>query len=99
MGVQRVTEAADGAAGLERANHTTYDLIITDYNMPKMNGAEFTRAVRTRSIQPDTPIMMITSEEDIDMLAAAENAGISAICNKPFETRKIRSLVEKVLLH
>ena len=72
----------------KRPNEKTYDLIITDYNMPNMNGAQFTNAVRTRSIQPETPIMMITSEEDQDMILAAENAGVSAICGKPFETKK-----------
>ncbi|MEM7292862.1 MAG: response regulator [Pseudomonadota bacterium] len=99
MGVQHITEAADGSEGFDEVNQHTFDLIITDYNMPGMNGAEFTRAVRTSSIQPDTPIMMITSEEDQDMLAAAESAGVSAICDKPFETRKIRHLVEQVLQH
>ena len=97
MGIQNFSEAVDGAEGFETANQQTFDLIITDYNMPNMNGAQFTNAVRSRSIQPDTPIMMITSEEDIDMLAAAENAGVSAICDKPFETKKIRALVEQVL--
>ena len=97
MGIQNFAEAVDGVTGFEAANQQTFDLIITDYNMPNMNGAQFTNAVRKRSIQPDTPIMMITSEEDIDMLAAAETAGVSAICDKPFETRKIRSLVEQVL--
>lgn len=97
MGIQHFTEAVDGVEGLEAANQQTFDLIITDYNMPNMNGAQFTNAVRTRSIQPETPVMMITSEEDQDMIMAAENAGISAICGKPFETRKIRSVVERVL--
>ena len=97
MGVNTITEAVDGVEGFEQANAHPFDLIITDYNMPNMNGAQFTKAVRKQSIQPETPIMMITSEEDQDMIIAAEGAGVSAICGKPFETKKIRSLVEQVL--
>ncbi|MEM7209488.1 MAG: response regulator [Pseudomonadota bacterium] len=99
MGVEHITEAGDGNEGMIEVEKKTFDLIITDYNMPNMNGSQFTSKVRKESIQPNTPILMITSEEDQDMIIAAEKAGISALCGKPFEMKKIRTMVEQVLFH
>ena len=72
-------------------------MIVTDYNMPEMDGREFTEFVRTRSGQSSVPILMVSSEQNRNRLAAVQNAGVSALCDKPFDPRLVRDLILKLL--
>jgi two-component system chemotaxis response regulator CheY len=72
------------------AADTLVDLVITDYNMPEMDGRELTEYIRTQSWQNSVPLLMVTSEQNMGRLAAVEGAGVSAICDKPFEAGRIR---------
>ena len=76
---------------------TMVDLVITDYNMPEMDGRELTEYIRTQSWQAEVPILMVTSEQNMGRLAAVERAGVSAICDKPFEAGNIRRLISDAL--
>ena len=76
-----------GAAVLDE---TMVDLIVTDYNMPEMDGREFVEYVQTKSWQRTVPILMVTSESNEGRLAAVEEAGVSGICDKPFEPSVVR---------
>ena len=73
------------------------DLVVTDYNMPEMDGREFVEYVRSRSWQRSVPILMVTSETDQGRLAAVEEAGVSGICDKPFEPAVVRCLLARML--
>jgi two-component system chemotaxis response regulator CheY len=73
------------------------DLIVTDYNMPEMDGREFVEYVRTRSWQQEVPILMVTSESSESRLAAVQEAGVSGICDKPFETALLQQLLAGML--
>jgi len=97
MGLENVLEAGNGteAVSLLRENH--FDLIVTDYNMPEMDGKEFAEHVRQESSQPSVPILMVTSESDTSRLAMVEQVGVSAICDKPFEPSNIRELLSKLM--
>ena len=98
LGVTRITETADGKAAVAVLEEAMFDLVITDYNMPEMDGRELTEYIRTQSWQAEVPVLMITSEQNMGRLAAVERAGVSAICDKPFEAGNIRKLISESLL-
>ena len=92
-----VDEAANGMSAIPLLQETQYDLIITDYNMPEMDGRALIEYVRTLSPQMSVPILMVSGEQDETRLAAVEEAGVSAICDKPFEMSTLRSLIVQFL--
>jgi len=96
MGMANFTEANDGAAAADLVAENFFDLIITDYNMPHMDGLELIDYIRTNSCQASIPVLMVTSEENENRLAAVQQSGVSAICDKPFEPGNIRMLIEQV---
>lgn len=98
MGIAKVTQVINGREGIEQIMQKFFDLIVTDYNMPEIDGRQLTRYVREKSSQPSVPILMVTSILDETRLAQVQQAGVSAICDKPFEPSIIKSLVRKLLL-
>ncbi len=97
MGLERFTEASDGIEAMELIADNFYDLIVTDYNMPRMDGKELVEHIRSGSSQASVPILMVTSEQNENRLAAVQQAGVSAVCDKPFEANYVRRLVEQAL--
>jgi two-component system chemotaxis response regulator CheY len=97
MGICQFVEAEDGVKALRLINTEHFDLIVTDYNMPGMDGRELVDEIRHNSGQAGVPVLMITSEANHNRLAAVQQAGVSAICNKPFEPGHIRELVRQML--
>lgn len=97
LGISNIAEAENGRQASEIIQRTFFDLVITDYNMPEMDGRELVEFIRGKSWQSSVPVLMITSEQDQNRLAAVEQAGVSAICDKPFEPALIKSLLEKML--
>lgn len=98
MGIRHIAEAENGHAGKLMLEESTFDLLITDYNMPEMDGKALVEYVRTQSWQSHLPILMVSSEKDYGRLAAVEQAGVSGICDKPFEPSMVKSLLERVLV-
>ncbi len=98
MGIEQLVEAADGAEAIPIIDNKYFDLIVTDYNMPKVCGKELIEYVRNKSHQPTVPIMMVTTEENCSKLAAIERSGVSAICDKPFEPGTVKALIESVMV-
>ena len=97
MGIENILEAANGVEAVDMMREHVFDLIVTDYNMPEMNGKDFSQYVRDQSDQSDVPILMVTSESDESRLALVENVGVSAICDKPFEVATVHVLLSKIL--
>ena len=98
MGLEDITEAQSGVQGLELVQHNFYDLIVTDYFMPEMDGKEFIERIREDSQQASVPILMVTSAaNDESRLAGVRRAGVSAICDKPFEPKRIKQLIENII--
>lgn len=98
FGFCEITEADNGrsAVGLLAAGNY-FDLIITDYNMPEMDGRELIEHIRTSSQLVSVPILMVSGEQDEQRLAAVEEAGVSAICDKPFDIGTLKSLISQFL--
>lgn len=97
MGFEDISEAENGLQGVEMVRDQEFDLIVTDYNMPEMDGKEFIQYVREESGQAGIPIMMVTSVSDESRLAGVQQVGVSAICDKPFEPSNIRSVISSLL--
>lgn len=96
LGVEHFGEAKDGAEGIERLEESEYDLLLTDYNMPVMDGEALVNYVRQSPDYAHLPIMMVTSEDE-SRLTSIRQAGVSAICDKPFEVDNVRQLLVSLL--
>lgn len=97
MGIEYFYQAADGKEAIPVIENKYFDLIVTDYNMPEIDGKALIDYVRNRSNQPAVPILMVTTEGDMNKLAAVEQSGVSAICDKPFEPRAVRNMIEAIM--
>ena len=89
------SEASDGQEAIERAQQTAPDVIVLDFQMPKMNGLDAAKEIRRQS--PEIPILMVTLHLSKQLAEAAREAGVRGACAK----QDIGSVVEavKVLLH
>lgn len=97
LGIQHFAEAENGKLAIELMQTQYFDIIVTDYNMPEMDGDEFVRYVRNESSQASVPILMVTSVSDSNRLASVQQAGISAICDKPFDPQSVKDILAKIL--
>lgn len=92
----RIESADDGAHGLERMHEVKPDLLITDINMPKMDGFELIEAVRAESAFRGTPILVLSTEFSEEKKARARAAGATGWITKPFEAAKLGIAIRRV---
>ena len=97
IGIENIVEAEDGKQALDLFEKQYFDLIVTDFNMPKMDGLQLIKKIRASDDQQTVPILMVTSEQNQNRLAAVEKAGVSALLDKPFEPATIRKLIVRLL--
>ena len=89
-----VSEAEDGSEALIRLKELDrVDLMLVDWNMPVMDGLEFVRAVRQDNAYDEVPLMMVTTEDTMDRVVEALNAGANEYVMKPFTSE---SIIEKL---
>lgn len=93
----QVMEAADGAQGLAAARGRKVDMVLTDLNMPVMDGVSLVRELRKLPALTGVPIILITTESDAEMKARAKSAGATGWITKPFQPDQLLSLARKVL--
>jgi two-component system, chemotaxis family, chemotaxis protein CheY len=92
-----ISEAVDGEDGLQKADGGAFDLIITDLNMPKMDGLTMIRELRKRPAHAGLPILFLTTESDAGMKQQAKDAGATGWLTKPFASDQLIRIVGKVL--
>jgi two-component system chemotaxis response regulator CheY len=92
-----VTEAINGAEGIQKATSGTYDLIVTDLNMPVMDGLTMIRELRKIPSQMGIPIIFLTTESDGSIKEQAKAAGATGWLTKPFDPENLVKIVRKVL--
>ena len=97
LGIEKFVEAENGREAVVILAETQVDLVVTDYNMPEMDGQELVAYIRKQSWQNSVPVLMVTSESDQGRLAAVQEAGVSGICDKPFEPAVIKRLLWNML--
>ena len=93
----RVIEAEDGAQGLDRATATNVDLVITDQNMPNMDGISLVKKLRETREYKSVPILLLTTESSDAMKAQGRAAGATGWLVKPFDPATLLEVVQKVL--
>lgn len=96
LGLRLVVEVADGAAAVALLEKETFDLVVTDYNMPRLDGRGLLEFIRRRSAIPSVPVIMVTTETDPGKLAAVRQLGITAICAKSFEPATVRGILDTI---
>ncbi|GMR08592.1 MAG: response regulator [Gammaproteobacteria bacterium] len=92
-----VTEAADGEEALKIAQGGSFNLVLTDINMPKMNGIELTRALRALPNYKFTPILTLTTESTPEKKQEGKAAGATGWIVKPFSPDQLIATIKKVL--
>jgi two-component system chemotaxis response regulator CheY len=90
------TEAGDGVEGLAAVDGNQFDLILSDVNMPNMNGLDFVREVSGRLDAPP-PIVMITTEGSEEVISEAMSRGANGYLKKPFTPEKIQEILGPLL--
>lgn len=92
-----ILEAGDGVEALERLSENAVDLVITDLNMPNMNGIDFIASVRKEDRHAGLPMVMLTTEGQADKMRAGKAAGASGWIVKPFNELQLELTVRKFI--
>ena len=92
-----VHEAGSGAEGLDVLKAKQVDLILSDINMPMMDGLEFLRQIRTQELAPNVPVVMITTESSEEHVKQAIQAGAQGYIRKPFTAEQVKERVLPLL--
>ena len=92
----QVVEAGNGAEGFAKATGQHVDAVLTDLNMPVMNGLEFVRKYRGHPSSKGIPIILLTTESDESIKAEAKAAGATGWIVKPFKQDLLVSVIKKV---
>jgi two-component system, chemotaxis family, chemotaxis protein CheY len=91
-----VIEAANGAEGYDKAIGQTIHAVITDLNMPVLNGIEFIRKYRQHPASKGVPIILLTTESDDELKRQAKEAGATGWIVKPFKQDQLLAVIRKV---
>jgi len=99
IGVEKIVEAKDGASGLEAIQTHNPDIVLLDWEMPGMNGAEFMRHVRapTKFMYPAVPIIMLTGHSEKSRVMEAVDLGVHEFLLKPVSTTALLTRIVGVL--
>ena len=93
----RVIEADDGVDGLRKLAASRFDIIITDINMPIMDGLKLVKRIRSDAVHRDTPIVIITTEGSTEDRQRALQLGANAYITKPIQAPQVISKVKELL--
>ena len=92
-----ITTAGDGQDALDKCQFNRFDFVLTDQNMPKMDGLTLIKALRRIGAYARTPIMVLTTETSSDMKSQGKAAGATGWMVKPFDPNKLLEVLKKVL--
>ncbi len=92
-----VHEASNGAEGLDLLKTQNVDLILSDINMPSMDGLEFLRQLQAQNLAPGIPVIMITTESSEEHVKQAIEAGARGYIRKPFTAEQVKERVLPLL--
>lgn len=96
LGFNNTMEADDGSTALPMLQNGTFDFLITDWNMPNMEGIALLRAVRADEHLKSLPVLMVTAEAKRDQIIEAAQAGVNGYIVKPFTAETLQEKIDKI---
>ena len=97
IGIRNIHEAENGVRAMETAALQPLDLIISDFNMPEMDGLGLLRAVRGHPVVRKVPFILLTGRGDKELVVKAAQAGVNNYLVKPFTPEILRTKIEQVM--
>ncbi|MFA5073240.1 MAG: chemotaxis response regulator CheY [Nitrospirota bacterium] len=96
LGFENIDEAEDGAQALTKLKTGNFGFMVSDWNMPNMDGIELLKAVRSDPALKDLPILMVTAEAEKEKVVTAIQAGVNNYIVKPFTPEVFMEKMEKI---
>jgi two-component system chemotaxis response regulator CheY len=96
LGYPNVDMADDGSTALPMLQSGNYDFVISDWNMPKMEGLELLRAIRADAKLTKTPVLLVTAESKKETIIEAVKAGVNDYVVKPFNAEIIKAKIARI---
>jgi len=96
IGIADVTEAENGIDALDKMGDASWDMVITDWNMPEMNGEELVKELRSKDQTKETPILMITTRGMQDDVMTAIKMGVNGYVVKPFTPEILKKKIGEI---
>ena len=97
MGCSNVTEAEDGAVALSMLKAQRFDFVVSDINMPNMNGFELLKAIKAEEMLRHLPVLMVTAEARKEDIVLAAQSGAAGYIVKPFSKATLEDKVQRIL--
>jgi two-component system chemotaxis response regulator CheY len=97
VGFDDTVEAENGEGALARLESEKVDFVITDWNMPVMNGIELVAAMRNSTTLKATPVLMVTTMAEKDNILQAMQAGVTNYVVKPFDAATLKKKIDQIL--
>ena len=96
LGFTNIQEADDGSTALPMLQGGDFDFVVTDWNMPGMQGIDLLRAIRADAKLKHIPVLMVTAEAKKEQIIAAAQAGVNGYIVKPFTAATLQEKLAKV---
>lgn len=96
LGFTNTSEADDGITALPMLQGGKYDFLVTDWNMPGMQGIDLLKAVRADPNLASLPVLMVTAESKKDQIVEAAQAGVNGYVVKPFTATTLKEKIDKI---
>jgi two-component system chemotaxis response regulator CheY len=98
IGWHAVAEAVDGAAALSQLRSSAFDFVVTDINMPRLNGYELLQEIRADAALSHLPVLIVVPEAREEDFALAAQCGASGVIVRPFSKAALRERVQRIVL-
>ena len=96
LGFANIQEADDGNTALPMLKQGNFDFVVTDWNMPGMQGIDLLRAIRADASLKHIPVLMVTAEAKKEQIVAAAQAGVNGYVIKPFTAATLKEKLAKI---
>ncbi len=96
LGFNNTTEADDGSTALPMLKNGSFDFVVTDWNMPNMEGIALLRAIRADPALQKLPVLMVTAEAKREQIIEAAEAGVNGYIVKPFTAETLKEKIDKI---
>ncbi|MFD1215511.1 MULTISPECIES: chemotaxis response regulator CheY [Microbulbifer] len=96
LGFNNVDEAEDGQEGLAKINGGGFEFVVSDWNMPNLNGLDMLKQIRANEATRELPVLMVTAEAKKDNIVAAAQAGANGYIVKPFTAATLEEKLNKI---